>query len=384
MIHRPKHLDQVGRLLRDAPVVAILGARQVGKTTLAGELAREWSGASTRFDLEDPTDLERLADPKLALSRLTGLVVIDEVQRAPGIFPVLRVLVDRPGSTARFLLLGSASPKLARQGGESLAGRIAYHELGGLHLSEVGAASAERLWLRGGFPRSFLAADDAASEAWRRDFVRTFLERDLPQLGHFASATAVRRFWTMLAHSHGQLWNASRIGASLGVAHTTVRSYLDALADALVIRQLEPCLANAGKRPVKTHKVYLRDSGVLHSLLRVSDLEGLLGHPIVGASWEGFALEQVVRTVDASSEECSFWASHGGAELDLIVEKGGRRLGFEFKRTSAPRATRSMRIALENLELDSIAVVYPGDQEFALSDKIRAVPLASLAARRGT
>lgn len=373
MIERPYHRAVLHSLLEQFPVVGLLGARQVGKTTLARRFLEERDEPVTIFDLEDPTDQARLADPKLALEPLEGLVVIDEVQHVPELFPLLRVLVDRPNNPARFLILGSAGPDLLRQTSETLAGRIAYHELPPLRLDEVGSEAWETLWLRGGFPRSFLAEDEARSLRWRESFVRTFLERDLPQLGVNVPATTMQRFWTMVAHYHGERWNASEIARSLGVSAPTVRRYLDTLTDSLVVRQLVPWFENLGKRQVRAPKVYLTDTGLLHSLLGLRTEEELLGHPKVGASWEGFAMTEVVRLLDVPWDRCSFWATHQGAELDLLVTSGGRRLGFEFKRTSRPRATRSMFSALEDLSLDRLFVIYPGEQRFPLHECIEAV-----------
>jgi len=329
----------------------------------------------TEFDLEDPTDLARLEDPKLALEPLQGLVVIDEVQRLPEVFPLLRVLVDRRQNNARFLVLGSAGPKLLRQTSESLAGRIAYHELSPLALDEVGVQAQERLWLCGGFPLSFLASTDERSMRWRDAFIRTFLERDLPQLGISVPATTMRRFWSMVAHYHGERWNAEEIARSLGVSGPTVRRYLDTLCDALVVRQLQPWFENLKKRQVRSPKVYLNDTGLLHALLGIETHEQLLGHPKIGASWEWFALQEVVRLLSVPWDRCYYWATHRGAELDLLVMKGGRRLGFEFKRTSAPGTTRSMHAAVESLALDRLQVIYPGKERFPLHEKIEAVGL---------
>jgi hypothetical protein len=378
VIPRPDHLRRLQGLLDRHPVVALLGARQVGKTTLARRLHDAWEGEKAFLDLEHPTDLARLEDPLLGLQDLRGLVVLDEVQRRPDLFPVLRVLADRRETPARFLVLGSASPDLLRQSSESLAGRIAYHELNGLALDEVGVAALETLWNRGGFPRSFLADGDAHSAEWRRAFIRTFLERDLPQLGIQIPAETLRRFWTMLAHWHGQVWNGAELGRAFGVSASTVRRYLDLLTSALVLRQLPPWLENLGKRQVRSPKVYVQDSGLLHSLLGLEDLDALRGHPKVGASWEGFALEAVVRHLGARPEETFFWATHGGAELDLLVVRGTRRLGFEFKHSSAPRARRSMHVALEDLGLEHLWVVYPGGERFRLAERIEAVPLARI------
>lgn len=373
MITRQRHRTALADLLDQFPVVGLLGARQVGKTTLARRLVERWDGPVTLFDLEDPTDRARLEDPKLALEPLKGLVVIDEVQHVPDLFPLLRVLVDRPGNSARFLVLGSASPDLLRQSSETLAGRIAYHELPPLQLDEVGPEAWETLWLRGGFPRSFLAEDEERSLRWRQSFVRTFLERDLPQLGVNVPATTMQRFWTMVAHYHGDRWKASEIGRGLGVTGPTVRRYLDTLTDSLVVRQLAPWFENLGKRQVRAPKVYVTDTGLLHALLGLDTAEHLLGHPKVGASWEGFAMVEVVRLLAVPWDRCYYWATHQGAELDLLVLSGGKRLGFEFKRTSAPRASRSMFSALEDLKLDRLSVIYPGDRRFPLHERVEAV-----------
>lgn len=378
MIRRDQELETLRRLLSQHPVVGIVGARQVGKTTLARSLVARTKGSSSIFDLENPEDLARLGDPMLALKELKGLVVIDEIQRYPGLFPVLRVLVDRPKSPARFLVLGSASPDLLRQSSETLAGRIVYHELGGFSLDEVGPKNHTRLWLRGGFPRSYLARSHAESDAWRQGFIRTFLERDLPQLGITIGSTTLRRFWSMLAHYHGQIWNGSEFARSFGVADTTIRNYLDVLTSALVVRQLQPWHENISKRQVKAPKVCVVDSGLLHSLLNVKRLEELEGHPKVGASWEGFVLEQIIRRLDARPNESFFWATHGGAELDFLVVRGGQRLGFEIKRTSSPRLTPSMRSALSDLKLQRLEVIHAGEETFPMATKVRAVALSRL------
>ena len=376
MIARPAHLAELLRKLDASPVVALLGARQVGKTTLADMLARtldESRRPATRFDLEDPRDLARLDEPTLALEPLRGLVVIDEIQRRPNLFPVLRVLADRRRQPARFLVLGSASPELLRQGSESLAGRIAFHELTGLDQAEVGLEKWRRLWLRGGFPRAWLARGNAASLEWRRDFVRTFVERDLPGLGIAMPPRLLHDFWTMLAHYHGQVWNGSELGRAFGVAHTTVRRHLDRMTGAYVMRQLRPWRENLGKRVVKSPKVYIADSGLLHALLGVESERDLAAHPKVGASWEGFGLEQVVRRLGARLEECYFWSVHGGPELDLLVVRGRRRRGYEFKRTDTPRATASMHSVMRHLRLDGLDVVHVGRDTFPMADGIRAV-----------
>ncbi len=359
-------------------MVAILGARQVGKTTLAREFSNRRRGPTARFDLEDPDDLARLEEPKLALGGLDGLVVLDEVQRRPDLFAVLRVLVDRPGSTARFLILGSASPDLLRQGSETLAGRIAFHELEGLALDETGPSTAPALWFRGGFPRSFLASSDADSAEWRASFVRTFLERDLPQLGSQVPSATLHRFWKMLAHHHAQVWNGAELGRALGVRGSTVRRYLDLLAGALVLRLLPPWHENLAKRQVKAPKVYLADSGLLHTLLGIETPSDLGAHPKVGASWEGFVLKELITRLAARPEECYFWATHAGAELDLLFVRGRTRLGFEIKRTTSPSTTRSMHAAVEALGLDRLDVIHAGDETFPLREGIRAVAFSRI------
>ena len=372
MIARDSHVIAVRGLLARNPVVALLGARQVGKTTLARELA----GATRRsefFDLERAADVARLTDPELALGPLRGIVVLDEIQRRPDLFPALRVLADRPRTPARFLVLGSAAPELLRQGSESLAGRIAFHELPGLALAEVGANALNRLWLRGGFPRAFTARSTSESAAWRRDFVRTFLERDVPQLGIGIPSVTLERFWSMLAHYHGQIWNASEFGRSFGVSHHAVRRYLEALEGTFMLRVLRPWAENLAKRQVKSPKVYVRDSGLLHTLLDIDDSHHLERHPKVGASWEGFVVEALIQRLGARADQCYFWATHSGAELDLLVIDGARRFGFEVKRTTAPGVTPSMRHALSDLGLTRLDVVHAGAETFPLAPSVRAV-----------
>lgn len=375
IIDRSGFRAEVARQFCVHPVVGLLGARQVGKTTLARLIADDEGGPVHWFDLEDPAALARLADPRLALAPLEGLVVLDEIQRLPDVFAVLRGLVDRPDSETRFLVLGSAAPELLRQSAETLAGRIGYVELSGLHLGEVGAEAVERLWLRGGFPRAFQADSDDDSFTWREAFVRTFLERDLALLGIGFPSQTMGRLWRMLAHSQGQVLNLSQLARSFGVADTTVRGWVDALVGTLMVRRLQPWHANVGKRQVKRPKTYLTDTGLLHALLGLPTEEDVLSHPICGASWETFALEQVVHATGARPEECHFWATYAGAELDLLVERGRRRLGFEMKRTSAPRVTRSMRIALEDLQLDRLDVIHAGDETFPLAERVRAVSI---------
>jgi hypothetical protein len=373
MIERRQEIDTLHGLLKRHPVVGIIGARQVGKTTLARSFVKESQQKSSYFDLENPEDLARLADPMLVLKDLKGLAVIDEVQRLPDLFQVLRVLVDRPRLPLRFLVLGSASPDLLRQSSETLAGRIVYHQLNGFAFDEIGAEKQKRLWLRGGFPRAYLARTNSQSHEWLRGFIRTFLERDLPQLGITIRSTTLQRFWTMLAHYHGQIWNSSEFGRSFGVADTTVRNYLDLMTSALVTRQLQPWHENISKRQVKAPKIYITDSGVLHALLNLRSMMDLEGHPKIGASWEGFLLQQVIRRLQAFPEECYFWATHGGAELDLFVLRGRRRYGFEFKRTTSPRVTPSIRSALSDLKLNRLDVIHAGENTFPLAEKIRAV-----------
>ena len=377
MIPRKTHGKAVARLLRESPAALLLGARQVGKTTLAKEIARSWSRGAHRFDLEDDRDLARLADPFLALDPLRGLVVLDEVRR-PNLFPALRVLADRPRTPARFLLLGSASPALLQQSSETLAGRVAHYELSGFDLSEVGPADAERLWVRGGFPRSFAAQSGAASYRWRDDFVHTFLARDLAALGISIPGTTMERFWTMLAHYHGQVWNGSELARAFGVSHHVVRRYLEALEAVFMVRSLRPWSANLKKRQVRTPKIYIRDSGILHRLLDIRTTRELERHPKVGASWEGFVIECVLRALGVPPGSSYFWRTHTGAELDLLVQQGGRLRGFEIKRTTAPRLTRSMRSAMSDLELSRLDVIHAGADSFRLAKDVRAVALGRL------
>jgi predicted AAA+ superfamily ATPase len=378
MIQREMEIKNLRGLLKRNRVVGIIGARQVGKTTLARDLVKTIDKKVTYFDLENPEDQSRLTDPMLALKELKGLVVIDEIQRHPDLFPVLRVLVDRPRSSTRFLILGSASPDMLRQSSETLAGRIFYHQLKGFAMDEIGAENYKQLWLRGGFPQSFLARSHLHSDEWRRGFIQTFLERDLPQLGVNIRSTTLNRFWRMLAHYHGQTWNASEFARSFGVADTTVRNYLDLLTSALVVLQLPPWHENISKRQVKAPKIYIADSGLLHSLLNLKTLRDLEGHPKLGASWEGFVLQQIIRQIGARSDECFFWATHAGAELDLLVKRGQYCLGFEIKRTSSPRITPSMRNAMVDLKLKRLDLVHAGDVTFPMGKNIRAVALPRL------
>jgi uncharacterized protein len=374
MLPRSAHLAAIRRLLRENRVVALLGARQIGKTTLARQVANAWGAESEYFDLESSRDLAKLDDPLLALEPLRGLIVLDEVQRRPEIFPTLRVLADRARG-ARFLVLGSASAELLRQTSETLAGRIAFHELGGLSLDEVTPRRSNDLWLRGGFPRSFVASTLAGSLRWRQAFIDTFLERDLPQLGVRVPGTTLRRFWSMLAHVHGQVLNWSELGRSMAVTDVTVRHYVDVLANTFMVRVLPPWHENISKRQVKAPKIYLRDTGLLHALLDIPTLRHLYGHPKVGASWEGFVIESLIARLGVRPDQCYFWATHAGAELDFLVVAGARRLGFEIKRTVAPRATPSMHAALRDLSLDSLTVIHAGADTFPVARGIRAIGL---------
>ncbi len=377
MIARKAYLKETEQKLATNPVVAILGARQVGKTTLAQQIVQ--GRAHHYFDLEDPVALARLEQPMAALEPLKGLVVVDEVQRKPELFPLLRVLADRRPLPARFLILGSAAPHLIRGVSESLAGRVSFVDLCGFDLSETGPTHFRQLWWRGGFPLSFIAASESASIQWRRDFIRTFLERDIPQLGITVPAATLRRFWTMIAHSHGQVWNAADFARSLGSAEATARRYLDILTSAFMVRQLTPWFENIGKRQVKAPKVFVRDSGLLHTLLGLDSFAALEGHPKLGASWEGFALEQVLRFM--GGHDAYFWATHGGAELDLMIMWRGRRIGFEFKYNDAPTVTKSMHIALHDLNLERLLVLYPGCQAYPLQDKIEVLPIRQVPGR---
>jgi predicted AAA+ superfamily ATPase len=374
MLARARYLNQLHTATERSPVTALLGPRQCGKTTLARVFGQ--GRTATYFDLESGPDRQRLQNPELVLGQLRGLVVLDEVQVLPDIFNALRVIVDRPDNACRFLILGSASPQMVRAVSETLAGRVEFIELSGFDLTEVGPASWEQLWLRGGFPRSFLAASDEDSLAWRDGFIRTFLERDIPQLGITIPAVAMRRFWMMLSHAHGQIWNASDLARSMGLSDKTVRSYLDILTGTYMVRQLQPWFENVGKRQVKSPKIYLRDSGLLHALLGLPDRHSLLGHPRLGASWEGFAVEQILRVFEPP--DAFFWATHGGAEIDLFFIHRGRRLGFEVKFSEAPKITRSMLIARQDLGLEQLWIVHPGPHRYPVRDGLTVIPLAEL------
>jgi len=375
MIARTRLLNELRLRLARSRVVVLSGPRQCGKTTLARELVSPDS--VNYFDLEDPVDVGRLEEPMTALGSLRGLVVIDEVQRRPELFPVLRVLADRADLPARFLILGSASGDLLRQSSESLAGRMERMAIGGFSLTELGEAAEARLWLRGGFPLSYLAADEAGSRAWRKDFIQTLLERDFPQWGVRVPAMALQRFWSMVAHYHGQTWNAAEPARALGVSESTARRHLDLLTDALMIRQLQPYHANLSKRQVKAPKIYVRDSGLLHQLLGIGSQKDLLTHPKQGASWEGFVLGQVLGS--EPHDEAFFWATHQGAEMDLVLRRGGDLFGIECKRRDVPRLTPSIRISLQDLGLSRVIVLYPGTKRIPLADQVEAVPVRCLA-----
>ena len=374
MIDRRLDMKLVQRALKRSRVVALLGPRQSGKTTLARQLVA--TDSLNYFDLEDPQSLARLTEPDTALRPLRGLIVMDEIQRRPDLFPLLRVLADRKPLPARFLILGSVAPELLKQSSETLAGRLETIPLEGFRLADLGAKMQTRHWLRGGFPLSFTTRTETDSVAWRKQFLQTFLERDLPQLGVTIPAVALRRFWNMLAHYHGQIWNAAELARALAVNESTVRRYLDLLTGVFMVRQLPPWFENLGKRQVKSPKIYLRDTGLLHSLLGITNQRDLEHHPKVGASWEGYAVEEILKALQP--DEAYFWATHNGAELDLLLFKDGRRIGVECKRSDAPTLTPSMRTALTDLKLDELIVVYPGEKRYRLTQQVEVVPLAKL------
>ena len=372
MVERNQDVQAVAKLIATFPVTAILGPRQCGKTTLARSFK-----ADHLFDLENPRDAARLDQPQLALENLTGLIVIDEIQRMPDIFPLLRFLVDR-GENQKFLILGSASRDLIQQSSETLAGRIAYYQLGGFRLSDIGSKKMTALWLRGGLPRSFLAETDEESLIWRRQYISTFLERDIPQLGITIPARTLRRFWTMLSHYHGQILNYSELGRSFGVSDMTVRRYCEILEGAFMIRLLQPWAVNIGKRIVRRPKLFLLDSGLFHALMSVETMIQLQSTPKLGASWEGFALESICRILNREEQEIYFWRTHSGSELDLLWQWGGMNWGVEFKYQDAPRLTRSMKAAMEDLTLAGLWVIYPGRTSYRLAEKILVLPLCDI------
>ncbi len=374
MINRKTDNELVRAALKRSRVVALLGPRQCGKTTLARQFVP--ADSLNYFDLEDPQGLARLTEPDTALRSLKGLVVIDEIQRRPDLFLLLRVLADRKPLPARFLILGSASPDLIKQSSETLAGRLETIPLEGFRLVDLGADAQARHWLRGGFPLAFTARSERDSLAWRRQFLQTFLERDLPQLGVTIPTLVLRRFWNMVAHYHAQIWNGAELARALAVNESTVRRYLDLMTGVFMVRQLPPWFENLGKRQVKAPTLYVRDSGLLHALLGISSRRDLEHHPKVGASWEGYAVEEVLKAL--RPDETYYWATHGGAEIDLLLFKNGRRIGVECKRADAPVLTSSIRIALADLKLDELRVVYPGEKRYSLTSKVEVLPLAEL------
>lgn len=383
MLARETHRRRIVERLATNPAVALLGARQVGKTTIAHDIAAGWDGPATYFDLERTGDLARLQEPELALQSLKGLVILDEIQRRPDLFPILRGMIDR-APDRRFLILGSAAPELLQQSSETLAGRISHYNLSPFRANELQAVDqldAPALWLRGGFPRSYLAATDEVSFQWRLDFIRTFVERDLLALGSRVASATHDRFWRMLSHNHGQIWNGARFASSFGVAATTVRGYLDLLTSALVVNQLKPWHENVSKRQVKSPKIYIADSGLLHALLDLPDRTAVERHPILGASWEGFVIDQLIAATGSRPEQRFFWATHAGAELDLLIVTGSERIGFEIKRTSSPRSTKSLRSAVDTLQLDRTYLLHAGEHSFALAPDIEAVSANELSTR---
>ena len=374
MIPRPQAYKNITKILELFPVAALLGPRQCGKTTLARIIAEK--NPSTFFDLENPVDVARLSAPMSVLENIKGLVIIDEIQRKPELFELLRVLADRADNPAKFLILGSASPDMVKGASESLAGRIGFTDLSGFNLWEAGVENRDSLWVRGGFPNSFLAPDDNGSMVWRGNFIRTFLERDIPQLGISIPSETLRRFWTMIAHYHGRVWNAAQFARSMGTSEITARRYLDILAGAYMVRVLPPWFENLRKRQVKAPKIYIRDSGIFHALLQLENLSDIQGHPMLGSSWESFALEHVVGAFN--NRDIYFWATHAGAELDLLVMSKGKRYGFEFKYADAPGTTRSMRTAINDLSLEHLWVVYPGKEEYDLDEIISVIPVSGI------
>lgn len=374
MIERIRLLEELILRISEGPVTALLGPRQCGKTTLARSLVE--NKPVHRFDLENPNDRAALQSPILVLRDLKGLVVLDEIHRMPELYETLRVLVDDPSCTGKFLILGSSSPHIIRQVSETLAGRISFIDMGGFNLEEIKSSFWKNLWLRGGFPRSFLAGNDSASLRWREDFTRTFLERDIPQLGFRIPQEAMRRFWTMLAHYHGQKWNSAEFARSLGTGEKAASSYLDILCGTFMVRRLQPWHVNMKKRQVRTPKVYIRDSGMLHSLLSIQTYMELFSHIKVGASWEGFALEQILSV--SGERKAWFWGTHSGAEVDLLLDPEAVNVGFEFKFSESVRTTRSMRMALEDLNLNHLYIVHPGENSFKINERISALSISDV------
>lgn len=379
-IDRITYFTKIKDLLRKFPVVALVGSRQSGKTTLANQIKATWAGPVHYFDLENPQDMERMQDPYLTLGNLEGLIIIDEVQHKENLFMLLRVLADRDPLPARFLLLGSASGRLLHQSSESLAGRIAYLELPGFGLWEVGTENREKLWVRGAYPKAFLAESDDDSFEWRDAYIKTFFGKDLPELGVKVMGAQLRRFWFMASHYHGQIWNHSEISRSLGISVNTIRSYLDLLTETFMVRQLMPWYENIGKRVVKAPKFYFRDSGLLHSLLNLRNKEELLNHPKLGASWEGYALEQVIQA-SGRGEEVFFWSTYIGSKIDLVMVLGGKKVGFEFKYASVPKKTASMQVSKRDLELNHIYVVYPEGSRYLIGDNIEVISISDIVSK---
>lgn len=371
MIKRQKLFDRINQALSRSRCVALVGPRQCGKSTMARLIANQED--SVFLDLEDPQVQNRLSNPKMALERLEGLVILDEIQLRPDLFPILRVLLDRVPLPAKFLILGSASPDLITGSSETLAGRIEFVDMSGFNLGEVGVDKLQSCWLRGGFPLSFLAKDEKDSIAWRENFIRTFLERDLRRMGIDLPAATLRRFLLMLTHYHGQTWNASKLANSMDLSSPTIKKYLDIMTGAYLVRQLPPWFENLGKRLVKSPKIYFRDSGILHYFAGISNLEDLETNPIYGSSWEGFALEEIL--IRNSEYDAYFWATQSGAELDLLLIKGNKRIGFEFKSSETPRTSKSMGIAIDDLDLDHLYIVYPGDKNYPINARISALSL---------
>lgn len=375
MLTRKNYLDSIDASFLVNPICALLGPRQCGKTTLSKQYVNTNNLSAYFFDLEDPLDLAKLDNPKLALESLEGLIVIDEIQRKEELFPYLRVLVDK-FPKRKILVLGSASQDLIRQSSETLAGRISYIEMNPFNINEID--DIKKLWCRGGFPKSYLASTEMISNQWRKNYIRTFLEKDIRNFGFDISSQTMRRFWSMLAHYHGQIFNASDIGRSINVSYKTSDRYLDILTGTFMIRRLSPWFENISKRQIKSPKIYFRDSGLLHTILGIEDRNALLKHPKLGASWEGMALEQVIKHLEVDNDDCYFWATQGGAELDLLILKNSQKLGFEIKYTDSPKITKSMYIAINDLGLDSLTIIIPGAEQFALEDKIKVCGIDNL------